>query len=107
MEYRAGDKIVFTVINSDYEITKNTVYELYEDEDGWLCFTDDDGDEVFFTNGLGETREWLDECSFHLVVDEVDSVLIDAEELLRVISHDTTIREAIAYIQGYIARAKR
>lgn len=105
-EFKAGDKIRFTGV-SDYKsyVTKGEVYRLYEDEDGWLCLTDDDGDKAYFTNAQGELRGWLDDCSFEVVSDS-DRVMIDAEELLKLIDGGTrynmNVEEVIAYLRGFI-----
>lgn len=110
MGYKAGDKIRFTNTN-EYKsyVTKGAVYRLYEDEDGWLCLTDDDGDVAYFTDSHGELRGWLDDCSFEVVKDS-DHVMIDAEELLEQIDGGTrynmTVEEVIAYLRGFIRANK-
>lgn len=110
MVYKAGDKIMFTGV-SDYKsyVTKGAVYRLYEDEDGWLCLTDDDGDVAYFTDAYGELRGWLEDCSFEVVGDS-GRVTIDAEELLEQIDGGTrynmTVEEVVAYLRGFIRANK-
>lgn len=111
MVYKVGDKIRFTGV-SDYKsyVTKGGVYRLYEDEDGWLCLTDDDGDVAYFTDSHGELRGWLEDCTFEVVKDS-DHVMIDAEELLKYISetravYGMTIDQVQLYLEGYIKGRK-
>lgn len=109
-EFKAGDKIRFTGV-SEYKsyITKSEVYELYEDKDGWLYLTDDDGDVAYFTDAHGELMEWAKGCTFEVVSDS-DRVMIDAEELLEQIDGGTrynmTVEEVIAYLRGFIRANK-
>ena len=107
MDLRAGDRIIFTKVDPDeyYSITKGKAYDIYEDSDGWMCISDDDGDEAYITNGVGEERAWVERTEYH-VVGENSGVMIDAEELLGQIDGGTrynmTVEEVVAYLRGFI-----
>ncbi|MRB43140.1 hypothetical protein GH849_32005 [Bacillus thuringiensis] len=110
MRYKAGDKVRFSRIDEDvYYITEGKVYELYEDDDGWLWLEDDDGDKAYFTNSRGEFRSWNEDCTISIVTDS-NHVMIDAEELLEQIDGGTrynmTVEEVIAYLRGFIRANK-
>lgn len=112
MELRAGDRIVFTRVNPDeyYSITKGKAYDIYEDSDGWMCISDDDGDEAYITNGVGEERAWVERTSYHIAGENNGAIMIDAEELLQQIDGGTrynmTVEEVIAYLRGFIRANK-
>lgn len=107
MNLKAGDKIVFTGGEYDecYDITKGVEYTVYADEDGWMCISDDDGNEAYITNDKGEERSWVERTVYH-IVDEGSGVMIDAEELFEQIDGGTrynmTVEEVIAYLRGFI-----
>lgn len=112
MELRAGDRIVFTQVDPEehYSITKGKAYDIYEDEDGWKCISDDDGDEAYITNQVGEERAWVERSRYH-IVGEDSSVMIDAEELLKYISethavYGMTVDQIQLYLSGYIKGRK-
>lgn len=105
-KYKAGDKVRFSRIDEAvYYITEGKVYELYEDDDGWLWLEDDDGDKAYFTNSRGEFRSWNEDCTISIVTDS-NHVVIDAEELLRQIGggamYKMTMDELYAYLRGFI-----
>lgn len=111
MELRAGDRIVFTQIDPEdyYSITTGKAYMVYEDSDGWKCISDDDGDEAYITNQVGEERAWVERASYH-IAGENRGIMIDAEELLEQIDGGTrytmTVEEVIAYLRGFIRANK-
>lgn len=105
-KYKAGDKVRFSDIDEEiYYITEGNVYELYEDDDGWLWLEDDDGDKAYFTNSRGEFRSWNEDCTISIVTDS-NHAMIDAEELLKQIDGGTrynmTVEEVVAYLRGFI-----
>ena len=103
-EFKAGDKVRFSGLDITY-VTEGKVYELYEDDDGWLLLTDDDGDKLYFANSRGDLRSWNEDCTISIVTDS-DRVMIDAEELLKLIDGGTRynmdVDEIIAYLRGFI-----
>lgn len=102
-KYKAGDKIkLITNPYSYIDISTHTEYTLYETSDGRLVFRDDVNDERAFTKRNGTLSDWMQPCDIRLVNDVEKPVMIDARKLLDRISNDTTIREAIAYVQGVI-----
>lgn len=111
MDVRAGDRIIFTKVDPGeyYSITKGKAYDIYEDSDGWMCISDDDGDEAYITNGVGEERAWVERTE-HYIVGENSCVMIDAEELLKQIDggdrYNMNVEEVIAYLRGFIHASK-
>lgn len=102
-KYKAGDKFVLICTPHGYvDISTHTEYTLHETIDGHLAFRDDVNDERAFTDRNGTLSDWMQPCDIRLVNDAEKPVMIDARKLLDRISNDTTIREAIAYVQGII-----
>lgn len=102
-KYKAGDKFILISAPHAYvDISTHTEYTLYENTNGNLAFRDDIGDERVFTTRNGELRDWMLPCDIRVVNDVEKPVMIDARKLLDRLSNDTTIREAIAYVQGVI-----
>ena len=102
-KYKAGDKFILISTPHAYvDISTHTEYTLYETIDGRLVFRDDVDDERAFTESNGTLSDWMQPCDIRLVNDVEKPVMIDARKLLERISNDTTIREAIAYVQGVI-----
>lgn len=101
-EFKAGDMITFLTDPGYVDISANRVYVLYEDINGCLVFRDNVGDERAFTTRYGELCDWMLSCEIEIFNKNEKPVMIDARKLLARISNDTTIREAIAYVQGII-----
>lgn len=101
-KYKAGDMITFLTDPAYVDISPNRVYTLYEDIRGRLMFRDDVGDERAFATRYGELSDWMQSCEIEIFNENTKPVMIDARKLLARISNDTTIREAIAYVQGVI-----
>lgn len=101
-KYKAGDMITFLTDPDYVDISPNRVYVLYEGSNGRLVFRDDVGDERAFATRNGELSDWMQSCEIEIFNENKKPVMIDARKLLARISNDTTIREAIAYVQGVI-----
>lgn len=108
MNPRAGDRIVFTQTDPEdyYSITKGKAYDIYEDSDGWKYISDDDGDKAYITNQVGEERVWVERSSYYIEGESDGAIMIDAEELLKLIDGGTrynmNVEEVIAYLRGFI-----
>lgn len=100
-KFKAGDKITLLTDPGYVDISANRVYTLYETISG-LAFRDDVGDERMFAGCDGQVHDWMLLCEIELFNENTKPVMIDARKLLARISNDTTIREAIAYVQGVI-----
>lgn len=87
--FYATEKIGSKTVCTHIRLNKNAQIELYKALDKHLYY-DEWGGQV-------EGLESYDEC---------DEVMIDAEEFRDKIKHDTTIREAVAYLDGYIEGKK-
>ena len=101
-KFKAGDMITFLTDPGYVDISANRVYTLYEDINNRLVFRDDVNDERTFANWDGELYDWMASCEIEVFNENEKPVMIDARKLLARISNDTTIREAIAYVQGVI-----
>lgn len=101
-KFKAGDMITFLTDPAYVDISANRVYTLYEDINNRLVFRDDVNDERTFANWDGELYDWMASCEIEIFNENTKPVMIDARKLLARISKDTTIREAIAYVQGVI-----
>lgn len=101
-KFKAGDMITFLTDPGYVDISANRVYTLYEDINNRLVFRDDVNDERRFANWDGELYDWMASCEIEIFNENMKPVMIDARKLLVRISNDTTIREAIAYVQGVI-----
>ena len=102
-KYKAGDKFILISTPHAYvDISTHTEYTLYENLNGHLVFRDDVGDERAFTDRDGCLSDWMLPCGIRLVNDVEKPVTVDARKVLARISNDTTIREAIAYLEGII-----
>lgn len=101
-KFKAGDMITFLTDPGYVDISANRVYTLYEDINNRLVFRDDVNDERTFANWDGELYDWMALCEIEVFNENTKTVMIDARKLLERISNDTTIREAIAYVQGII-----
>lgn len=113
MEVRVGDRIVFTQVDPEdyYSITTGKAYMVYEDSDGWKCISDDDGDEAYITNQVGEERAWVERASYYIAGASDGAIMIDAEELLKYISETSAIygmnvAQVQEYLKGYIKGRK-
>lgn len=100
-KFKAGDKISFLTDPGYVDISPNRVYVLYEHFNG-LAFRDNVGDERMFAGCDGQVHDWMASWEIEVFNENTKPVMIDARKLLARISNDTTIREAIAYVQGVI-----
>ena len=101
-EFKAGDMITFLTDQGYVDISPNRVYTLYESPNGHLAFRDNVNDERIFADCDGRVHDWMASCEIEIFNENTKPVMIDARKLLARISNDTTIREAIAYVQGVI-----
>lgn len=101
-KFKAGDMITFLTDPGYVDISASRPYTLYKNGHRQLAFRDDVNDERTFADSDGRVYDWIASCEIEVFNENGKPVMIDARKLLARISNDTTIREAIAYVQGVI-----
>lgn len=105
-KFKAGDMITFLTDPGCVDISANRVYTLYESPNGHLVFRDDVNDERTFAGCDGQVHDWMLSCEIEIFNKNEKPVMIDAEELLKLIDGGTrynmNVEEVVAFLRGFI-----